>query len=214
MRLSGLFVLAQLVSLWSIQPGIATLPSQPQSQPIHIVRAGETIWAIAMRHRTSVDALMGLNQLTDINRIRPGQKILLTKTSSVSEAAKARERLAWPSRGVITSRFGFRGKRHHHGIDIAAPVGTPIYAARDGRVQFAGWMGGYGLLVILNNGNELTTWYGHASRLLVKVGQQVRRGQLIAKVGTTGQVTGPNLHFEVRKNNVPLDPIKFLQSTR
>lgn len=127
-------------------------------------------------------------------------------------AAPARPRFGWPSRGVVTSRFGFRGRRHHHGIDIAAPTGTPIYAVQDGRVRFASRQGGYGLLVILDHGNGLTTWYGHASRLLVKAGERVRRGQMIAAVGTTGDVTGPNVHFEVRRNGVPLDPLPFLQA--
>ncbi|HEY6103912.1 MAG TPA: M23 family metallopeptidase, partial [bacterium] len=120
----------------------------------------------------------------------------------------------WPSRGVITSRFGFRGRRHHHGIDIAAPVGTPIMAARDGVVTFAGMQGGYGQLVVLDHGDGLTTWYGHASTVIAVVGQRVQRGELIARVGTTGHVTGPNLHFEVRRNNTPLDPLPFLWRAR
>jgi murein DD-endopeptidase MepM/ murein hydrolase activator NlpD len=115
---------------------------------------------------------------------------------------------------VVTSRFGPRGRRHHHGIDIGAPIGTPITAARDGVVTFAGWLGGYGVLVILDHGAGLTTWYGHASKVLVEVGQRVQDGQLIARVGTTGHVTGPNLHFEVRRNNRPLDPLQFLRGTR
>lgn len=178
---------------------------------IHVVQAGETLWSIARRHGRSVDALAALNGLADANRLRPGQKLLLSQTAGSPRAALRRPGLAWPSRGVITSRFEFRGTRHHHGIDIAAPVGTPITAALDGTVQFAGWLGGYGRLVILDHGDGLTTYYGHASRLLVKVGDRVKRGQLVARVGTTGNVTGPNLHFEMRRNKVPLDPLAFLQ---
>lgn len=209
----------------------ATPPVSARSAPVppdvHVVQAGETLWSIARRHSLSVDALAAANGLADPNRLRLGQKLTLGQNAGASRAAPGRPGvaparpipragagLAWPSRGVITSRFGFRGKRHHHGIDIAAPVGTPITAARDGTVQFAGWLGGYGRLVILDHGDGLTTYYGHASQLLVKVGDRVKKGQPVARVGATGNVTGPNLHFEVRRNKVPLDPLKFLQNQR
>ncbi len=94
------------------------------------------------------------------------------------------------------------------------PSLTSIRAALDGTVTFAGWQEGYGLLVVLDHGNGLTTYYGHASRLLVKDGERVRQGQLVARVGTTGNASGPNLHFEVRRNRVPLDPLTFLQERR
>ena len=84
-------------------------------------------------------------------------------------------------------------------------------AATDGVVTFAGWMGGYGRLIILDHGAGLATWYGHASTLIATEGQRVPRGQLVARVGTSGRVTGPNLHFEVRRNGTPLDPLLFLR---
>jgi len=192
----------------------------------HVTSPGDTLWTIARSHGTSVDALVRLNRLPNPDRLQPGQRIVL-RTAAAAPAQRRtvpgsgtaaapgpalRPRWQWPSRGVITSRFGFRGRRHHHGIDIAAPVGTPIYAVQDGSVQFVGRRGGYGLLVILDHGGGLTTWYGHASRILVRAGEEVRRGQTIATVGTTGQVTGPNVHFEVRRNDAPLDPSKFLRS--
>jgi len=192
----------------------------------HVIRPGETLWGVARSHGTTVGALASLNRLSDADRLQPGQKILLRgvaggtssnrPTTPTAPAAASRLRLQWrwPSRGVITSRFGFRGRGHHHGIDIAAPVGTPIFAVRDGSVRFAGRQGGYGLLVILDHGDGLTTWYGHASRLLVAAGDSVRQDQTIALVGATGVVTGPNVHFEVRRNNVPLDPLAFLQRRR
>ena len=199
-------------------------PAAAGAETAHVIRPGESLWGVARSHRTTVDVLARLNRLQDADRVQPGQKILLPAAvagrSPNRPAARAapptpsrlRLQWRWPSRGVITSRFGFRGRRHHHGIDIAAPVGTPIFAVRDGTVRFAGRQGGYGLLVILDHGDGLTTWYGHASRILVTVGQQVRQGDAIAAVGTTGNVTGPNVHFEVRRNNVPLDPLRFLQS--
>lgn len=113
----------------------------------------------------------------------------------------------WPARGAITSLFGWRRTRHHDGIDIAAPYGTPIYAARAGRVTFAGWFGGYGRAVIVDHGDRMTTLYGHASRLLVRTGDEVNAGQEIAKVGSSGLSQGPHLHFEIRVNGRPIDPL-------
>jgi len=201
--------------------------ARPGSAPasIHVVQTGDTLWTIARRHSLTVDRLVALNGLPDPSRLQLGQTLWLTQPSGTPQATRnapprpssaqaARPRLIWPSRGIITSRFGYRWGRHHHGIDISAPVGTPIAAALEGTVQFAGWMSGYGRLVILDHGSGLTTYYGHASQILVKVGTRVKQGQLIARVGATGEVTGPNLHFEVRKNKVPLDPLTFLQSQR
>lgn len=93
-------------------------------------------------------------------------------------------------------------------------MGSPIAAARGGVVIFVGWRGAYGRLVILDHGEGLTTWYGHASRILVRVGQRVLQGETIALVGASGEVTGPNVHFEVRRNETPLDPWPFLTGAR
>ncbi|HCW51563.1 MAG TPA: peptidase M23, partial [Clostridiales bacterium] len=100
--------------------------------------------------------------------------------------------------------------RFHHGIDIGAPYGSYIRAARAGRVVFAGWKGGYGYTVILDHGDGVTTLYAHTSRLLVRYGQWVETGQVIAKVGSTGYSTGPHLHFEVRVNGVSVNPLFIL----
>ena len=195
-------------------------PSKVPPLGRHTVQAGDTVWSIARMHRMTPAVVVRLNSLADENRIQLGVILLVTGGPQADPKRRdrldlaARPALAWPSRGVLTSRYGLRGRRHHHGIDIGAPIGTPITAARDGVVTFVGWLGGYGALVILDHGAGLTTWYGHASRLLVEVGQRVQRGQLIARVGTTGNVTGPNLHFEVRRNNRPLDPLQFLRGTR
>ncbi len=195
-----------------------------RKEEAHVVRPGETLWSVAREHGTTVNVLAERNGLVNVDRLQPGQKILLPFVAApqrsrqpapqAAPATPSRLRLQWrwPSRGVITSRFGFRGRRHHHGIDIAAPIGTPIFAVRDGTVQFADRKGAYGLLVIVEHGDGLTTWYGHASRILVTVGERVTPGQTIAAIGTTGNVTGPNVHFEVRRNDVPLDPLRFLQS--
>jgi murein DD-endopeptidase MepM/ murein hydrolase activator NlpD len=118
--------------------------------------------------------------------------------------------LAWPVSGPITSPFGMRWGRMHEGIDIGAAMGTPIDAAAAGTVIYAGWMEGYGNLVAIDHGNGLSTAYGHQSHLAVSVGQQVAQGQLIGYVGSTGHSTGPHLHFEVRVNGAPVDPLGYL----
>ena len=122
----------------------------------------------------------------------------------------------WPVSGRITSYFGGRkspggiGSTNHKGIDIAAPRGTPVYAADGGTVTYAGWMSGYGYLVRIDHGNGYVTYYGHNSSLTVSVGQHVYKGQQIARVGSTGNSTGNHCHFEVRYNGVAKNPLNYL----
>ncbi len=118
-----------------------------------------------------------------------------------------------PVNGPIVSGFGyrvhpiFRRVKFHYGIDIAAPYGTPIRAAGDGEVVFAGWRRAYGNTVIIDHGNGLATLYAHCSRILVTEGQRVKQGDVIALVGSTGLSTGPHLHFEVRRYGEPVNPL-------
>jgi murein DD-endopeptidase MepM/ murein hydrolase activator NlpD len=115
------------------------------------------------------------------------------------------------SRGTITSSFGWRWGRRHEGVDIGMPVGTPVKAADGGKVTFAGWKSGYGKIVIIDHGGNMETRYAHNSELLVKKGDRVYKGQTIAKSGNTGRSTGPHLHFEVRKNGTPVNPLKYIK---
>jgi len=125
-------------------------------------------------------------------------------------------RMSFPSNGPITSVFGWRmhpvlgSNRFHSGMDFGAEYGSPIRAADRGTVIFAGWYGGYGNAVIIDHGNGIITLYGHSSQLYVVEGQVVKRGQAIAAVGSTGLSTGPHLHFEVRYNGEPIDPVPYL----
>jgi murein DD-endopeptidase MepM/ murein hydrolase activator NlpD len=112
----------------------------------------------------------------------------------------------WPTRGRVSSEFGSRWGRLHAGIDISAPTGTPIWAAKAGEVIFAGQQSGYGNVVIIAHGGGLTTLYGHQSRIGVRDGQVVRQGQVIGQVGNTGRSTGPHLHFETRYGGTPRNP--------
>lgn len=124
----------------------------------------------------------------------------------------------WPlsSYTRISSQFGYRvhpilkTKKMHTGIDIAATYGTSILAANSGTVIFAGWYGGYGKAVIIDHGSGKSTLYAHTSKLLVSEGKEVKAGQKIAEVGSTGLSTGPHLHFEVREKGTPVDPLKYV----
>ncbi|MGK5084072.1 M23 family metallopeptidase [Bdellovibrionota bacterium FG-1] len=118
----------------------------------------------------------------------------------------------WPLKSVqVTSVYGRRGSEFHEGIDLRAPSGTPVYAAQDGTVIYAGSkIRGYGRLVVLRHQQEVSTVYAHNSRLLVKAGQFIHVGQQIAVSGNSGHSSGPHLHFEVRSRLAALDPMRFL----
>ena len=116
----------------------------------------------------------------------------------------------WPVNGTVVSGYGWRWGRMHEGIDITASTGTPIWAAAAGNVIYAGWLGGYGNLVVVDHGNGLATAYAHASSILVSVGQSVGQGETVSLVGSTGNSSGPHLHFEVRVNGSAVDPLLYL----
>lgn len=126
------------------------------------------------------------------------------------ESGSASSGFMWPLRGTITSPYGMRWGRLHSGIDIAAPAGLPIAAAAAGTVVYAGAMGGYGLIVVIEHGNGLATAYAHNSALYVSAGQTVAQGQRIAAVGCTGHCTGNHVHFEVRVGGTAVDPLGYL----
>jgi murein DD-endopeptidase MepM/ murein hydrolase activator NlpD len=118
--------------------------------------------------------------------------------------------LIWPCDGVVVSGFGMRWGRMHEGIDIGCAYGAPNRAAAAGTVIYSGWLGGYGNLVVVDHGNGLSTAYAHASSLLVGVGQSVSQGETVSLVGSTGNSSGPHLHFEVRVNGQAVDPLLYL----
>ncbi len=207
---------------WAVVPA-ATMalppPTRAARQFTVRVREGETLWEIAQAYGVSVDSIVEANGLADGDPIRTGQRLIIPGgavdvlrrvTSARGVATSIAQSFLWPARGPLTSRFGWRVHGHHNGIDIAASRGAPIYVAKAGQVVFAGWYFGYGLAVIVDHGDGVSTIYGHASKLLVPIGEVVAAGQVIALVGSTGDATGPHLHFEIRVNGRPLNPMHYL----
>ena len=159
----------------------------------------------------------------DLNALERRAKVLTASLAEATDSLVAHRDLLestpsiLPTNGWLSSAFS-QSRMHpihnrplpHEGIDIAAPKGTPIFAAAKGRVVRAGWVVGYGLTVEIDHGFGYTTLYGHASKLLVKRGQLVNRGDVIAQVGSTGISTSSHLHYEVRVNGVPVNPVNFI----
>ncbi len=137
-------------------------------------------------------------------------KRVATPPAKAVKVGRANGTLAWPLRGVLYARFGRKGSEPHDGIDLAAPAATPVKTAAPGTVLFAGEQRAYGLIVIVEHADSLITLYAHNRDVRVKTGQKVREGQVVATVGDSGKTSGPHLHFEVRKEGVPVDPLEFL----
>ena len=123
-------------------------------------------------------------------------------------------RFAWPVQGRLSSRYGRRGRRLHHGIDIAASKGTPIVASEAGRVVFSGRNGSYGHVVVLEHAGRFRTLYAHNKKNAVRAGERVEQGATIAYVGASGNATGPHVHFEIRDGAAPRDPLLYLPLLR
>jgi len=140
-------------------------------------------------------------------QIRQAQSV---SSYSAGDSTPSAAGFIWPVNGPVVSPFGWRWGRMHEGIDIAVGYGTPIRAAASGRVVYAGWMSGYGNLVAIDHGGGISTAYGHQSSIAVGVGQVVSQGATIGYVGCTGHCFGPHLHFEVRVNGSPVDPLGYL----
>lgn len=138
------------------------------------------------------------------------------RAAGIAGTESAPGQLAWPVSGTITSPYGYRqnpfggAPDFHPGLDIAAPMGTTVTAAAAGTIISAGWYGGYGNYILIDNGGGMATGYGHLSQIFVTAGQQVQKGQAIGAVGSTGHSTGPHLHFEVRINGKTTDPAAYL----
>lgn len=153
----------------------------------------------------SVEAIVQEESFNELKEFLEDKKSLLASTPSV-----------WPVRGWVTSNFGRRispftgGYKNHEGLDIATRMGTPIIAPADGRVTYVGVEAGYGKLLVIDHGYSVITRYGHNSKIHVKAGDRVKRGQKVASVGSTGRSTGPHVHYEVRVNGIPVNPKNYI----
>jgi murein DD-endopeptidase MepM/ murein hydrolase activator NlpD len=194
-----------------------------------VVRRGENLYRIGKAYGVDYRELARRNRIDDPSRIEVGQKIFIPggrrelPVDTIAPLSASEERpgprelprgggaFRWPIRyGTLSSRFGPRNGSFHDGIDISAPEGTPVYAARSGRVIYSDQIPGYGNIVILEHGDDLTSVYAHNSRNKVAEGDVLEQGDLVSYVGRTGRTTGANLHFEIRQKNVARNPLYYL----
>jgi murein DD-endopeptidase MepM/ murein hydrolase activator NlpD len=186
--------------------------SSATSWGTYTVKEGDTLWNISRRFGIPLKELLQANGLRETSVLQIGQVLRVPSRGGVPAAPqRAQQGFIWPVNGRISSRFGPRGRGFHYGIDIIAPVGTVVRAAESGVVSYSGWMSGYGRVVIITHASGLQTVYAHNSVNLVREGQRVNKGDPIARVGSTGNATCPHLHFEVRRNGRPVDPLEFLR---
>jgi len=197
----------------------------------HAVGRGENLYRIGLRYGVPAEVLREVNEIGDVRALRVGQRLWIPPVGArqrsrsgtaggsstglderVAAQAAARSGVAfrWPLRGRMTSRFGRRRGSNHDGIDISARRGTPVLAAEAGKVIFAGRMRDYGRIVILKHSGHYRSVYAHLDRIGVRRGAFVERGQPIGRVGTSGNASGPHLHFEIRERDRARDPIGYL----
>jgi murein DD-endopeptidase MepM/ murein hydrolase activator NlpD len=197
------------------------------------VKSGQTLDKLAKEYSIYPEAIASANGITDPSFLKQGDRIFLpgakvaalvesggrtrAVASGVMDKVTAKRGFGWPVVGKISSSYGWRrhpirkNRDFHTGLDIRAPRGRTIVASAAGKVVHSGWMGGYGRTIVISHPGNITTLYAHCSQLLVKVGSSVKRGQAIAKVGSTGRSTGNHLHFEVRSGGSPMNPITVLK---
>ena len=207
------------------EDGLRTLVGAPPAETDSAVQEGDAAPAPTggAPHALTTDevgeALTMLEERTAVRRTSIGQLAAMMQkdvpgaSSFLGGDTPVTTPTGWPTNGFISSGYGLRwnGAEFHQGIDIAAEMGTPIVATADGVVTIAGWnAGGYGNMVDIDHGSGVSTRYGHASAVVVTPGQRVRRGQIIAYVGSTGHSTGPHLHYEVRLSGQPVNPSSYL----
>ena len=192
----------------------------------HMVREGQGLSDIARSYSVPLREVMAANRKMTDGDLKAGEILYLPNGQFLWDTDPAWITLSALSRATgflrpIAARFSdaygqrmhpvLQKEAFHGGLDLAAGMGTPVMASQDGKVIFEGPRGSYGNMVILDHGDGLTSWYGHLSLSLVKQGQAVKRGDVIGKVGRTGRSTGPHLHFEIRKNNQPQNPLLYLK---
>lgn len=214
----------------------APRPAPSREARVHVVKPGQTLYRISQYYGTTVDAIVRANKIHDVRELQVGQRLwippaptaaaLLRGNGSRAPARVSAARFgaidprgratgelqfSWPLRGDVSSVYGFRKGAHHDGIDIPMRPGTPVRASESGRVIHSGnRLSGYGNIIIVKHAGEFSTVYAHNKRNLVREGDFVEKGQIIAEVGDTGRTTAPHLHFEIRRNGAPNNPLHYL----
>jgi lipoprotein NlpD len=214
----------------SLAFGIAACATVGRGRGIyHDVGRGENLFRIGKAYGVDYRELARENGIDDPAQIEVGQRIFIPGATrrlpveiiaplsaserplEAHEVPSGKRRFLWPMRvGTLTSGFGPRSGSFHDGVDIAAPEGTPVYAARDGHVIYSDQIPGYGNIVIVGHADGLSTVYAHNSRNEVSQGDFVRQGEEVSQVGRTGRTTAPNLHFEIRSQNIARNPLFYL----
>ena len=200
---------------------------------VHIVKKGHTLYDIANCYEVSISDLMKINQLKNNDKIYLGDKLFIplydntnqtncnniTKVTITKEVNKTKEKkknnnysYMWPVKGKIISKFGLLAKGlRNDGINISADIGNPVLAIESGKIVYAGnEIQAFGNLILIKHHNNKTSAYAHLDKINVKKGESVNKGQIIALVGNSGKVSTPQLHFEIRDKDGPLDPLKYL----
>ncbi len=200
---------------------------------VHIVKKGHTLYDIANCYEVSISDIMKINQLKNNDKIYLGDKLLIplydntnqtncnniTKVTITKEVNKTSEKkknnnysYMWPVKGKIISKFGLLAKGlRNDGINISADIGNPVLAIESGKIVYAGnEIQAFGNLILIKHHNDKTSAYAHLDKINVKKGESVNKGQIIALVGNSGKVSIPQLHFEIRDKDGPLDPLKYL----
>ncbi len=210
----------------STQPEIGALLLIPSKNGIfHMARPGQSLADIARAYGISLEDVLQSNPQRGDADLKPGDILYLPGATYLTRqdvrwlalvSLSTQKGFLKPTTGRFADGFGMRlhpithKMEFHQGLDLAPGWGARVVASQDGQVIFAGIRAGYGRLIILDHGQGLTSWYAHLDEILVKLGQRVGRGELIGKVGDSGRTTGPHLHFEVRLNGKPRNPLLYL----
>ncbi|MDH3520558.1 MAG: LysM peptidoglycan-binding domain-containing M23 family metallopeptidase [Myxococcales bacterium] len=223
---------AAILALW-LATSLAGLgcAGRQDSGVVHVVRQGETIYRLSRYYGVSTEDIVRANRIRDVSsvpvgthlripgarRAPPRESLALVGPAPAAPALgdlaqrEAGLEFSWPIRGKLSSGFGWRSSGQHEGIDISAKPGTSIRAAEAGRVILAGKLGGYGRVVIVKHAGRYSSVYAHNRRNRVQKGAFVEKGDVIAEVGASGNASGPHLHFEIRRDRKPEDPLQFLR---
>jgi LysM repeat protein len=195
---------------------------------VHVMQPGETIYRLSRYYGVSTDAIVRANDIRDVADVPTGARLVIPGTTrtppddSIALAAltppvgaipprPTHLDFAWPIRGKLSSRYGWRDGQRHEGIDISSRAGTPVRAAEAGRVIYSGWLGGYGRVVIVKHAGRYSSVYAHNRRNRVSKGAFVERGDVVAEVGSSGNARGTHLHFEIRYDRRAEDPMRHLR---